>query len=253
MPRLLTLALALLALLTLCTESFAQNPLFDRIKAVQEVPIWRRANLNSREVQQALVDLKSSDTKTMQDAFEKLALARPIPQLTDLVVRETEKAKTESRDKFASAMTFEIKRDWEAAKDAAELLLQAKRAGGFPALERELVQSRPELVGKFLMAIAYSGNSRAAAVLADNWRRDRINGKQALLILGPPAAPLIARQLGVDDRLHQKEAVETLQKIGTKGEISELETAARSADPIMRRAIEKAIAEIESREKTAKS
>jgi hypothetical protein len=47
----------------------------------------------------------------MQEAFKSLALARPMPAYTDLVVRETQAASKQSRDKFAFAMSFEIKRD----------------------------------------------------------------------------------------------------------------------------------------------
>jgi hypothetical protein len=93
-------ALAVFVLLNLPESCVAQRALVARIKKVTEVPIWQRLPLEQKESRKVLQDLQSTDQKTMQAAFEKLALSRPLPAFADLVVSETQTAVKKSRDKF---------------------------------------------------------------------------------------------------------------------------------------------------------
>jgi len=162
-------ALALFALLILSDSCCAQRELFERIKKVTDVPIWQRVPLGQKEFQKALKDVRSTDRETMQDALKQLALSRPLPAYSDLTVGEAQNAAKRTKDKFAMAMAFEIKRDWTEAKKAAETLKAAQRAGGFRALEQVIARGNAAQASGPMIAVAYSGNPRAALVLAQYW------------------------------------------------------------------------------------
>ena len=208
-------AVLLFALLMLPESSIAQSSLLKRINKVKEVSIWQRKPLGQKESRQVLQDLKSSDRKTMQAAFETLALSRPLPAFADLVVAETQASARRSKDKFATAMAFYIKHDWNEAKRAAETLQSAKRSGGFRYLEQVVVRGNTLEAGVAMLAVAYSGNSRAGIVVGQYWLKSKIPGLRALLIVGPPAADTLATQLNDEDYFVVKDVIEVLGKIGS--------------------------------------
>ena len=247
MSKLLPVALALCGLSLITSECRAQPELTKRIKAVREVPIWQRATLNRTELKEIVGELRSTEKKTMQEAFKSLALARPMPAYADLVVREAQAASKESRDKFAFAMAFEIRRDWQEAKKAAETLESIRRNGGDRYLEQLLERGNASQVGAPLIAVAYSGDRRAPQLIARYWGKSKIPGLRALLIIGPPAAPELAKQLAHEDRFVRSDVVNTLAKIGTKTQIPMLEEAKTKADILLSRRIDTAIAEIRAR------
>ncbi len=242
-----TAVVVMFALLILSDSSFAQIELMKRIRKVTEVPIWQRPPLGQKESRQVMQDLQSNDQKTMQAAFERLALSRPVPAFADLVVSRTQHAARESKDKFATAMAFEIKRDWNEAKQAAETLQAARRSGGFRYLEQVIVRGSELQAGVALLAVAYSGNSRAGLVVGQNWRKAAIPGRRAVLIVGPPAADTLAKQLRDDDYFVVKDVVEMLGKIGEEEHIAALTKLLLEARPVLRRSIEESIREIEAR------
>jgi hypothetical protein len=247
MLRWKTAWVAVFALLVLPECSIAQIELMKRIKKVTEVPIWQRLPLEQKESRTVLQDLQSTDQKTMQAAFEKLALSRPLPAFADLVVSETQNAARTSKDKFAMAMSFEIRRDWNEAKQAAATLQAAKRSGGFRYLEQLIARGNASQIGGAMIAVAYSGNSRAGIVLAQYWRKSKIPGLRALLILGPPAADLMEQQLSDDDNFVVKDVVAVLGKIGSRDHIPALNKLMADSQPIIRRQIKDAIERIEVR------
>ena len=171
MHRWKTAVLALSALLILSETCCAQRELMQRIKKITDVSLWQRVPLAQKEFRKAIQDLQSSDQKTMQDAFEQLALSRPLPAYADFTIGATQNAVKQSRDKFAMAMSFEIRRDWKEAKQAAEMLRATQRSGGFRYLEQVIARGNASQVGGAMIAVAYSGNSRAAIVLAQYWRK----------------------------------------------------------------------------------
>lgn len=240
-------AVFLLALLMLPESSIGQSSLLKRINKVKDVSIWQRKPLGQKESRQVIGDLKSSDKKTMQAAFERLALSRPLPAYADLVVTQTQNAAKESRDKFATAMAFEIRRDWNEAKQAAETLQAAKRSGGFRYLEQVIARGSELQAGVAMLAVAYSGNSRAGVVVGQYWRKAKIPGLRALLIVGPPAADTLATQLNDDDYFVVKDVIEVLGKIGSEDHIPALKKLMAESRPILRRAIEESIKKIEAR------
>lgn len=252
MTKLLPVALAVCGLSLITSECPAQPELTKRIKAVQEVPIWQRATLNQKELKKVVGELRSAEKKTMQEAFKSLALARPMPGYADLVVREAQDASKKSGDKFAFAMAFEIKRDWQEAKKAAETLQSVRRNGGVRYLEQVLARGNAAQVGAPLIAAAYSGDRRAPQLIARYWGKSKIPGLRALLIIGPPAAPELAKQLAHEDRFVRSDVVKTLAKIGTKAQIPLLEEAKTKADTLLRRRIDTAIAEIRARAEEAR-
>ncbi|MFT4557579.1 MAG: hypothetical protein ACI92S_002950 [Planctomycetaceae bacterium] len=193
------------------------------------------------------MDLKSTDQKTMQAAFERLALSRPLPAYADLVVTETQNAVKRSRDKFAMAMAFEIKRNWNEAKQAAETLQAAKRSGGFRYLEQVIAGGSELQAGVAILAVAYSGNPRAGIVVGQYWRKAKIPGLRALLIVGPPAADTLVKQLGDDDYFVVKNVIEVLGKIGKEDHIPASKKTFADSKPILRRSIEESVRKIEAR------
>lgn len=247
MQRCKAATVVLFAALMLPESSVAQSSLLKRINKVKEVSIWQRKPLGQKESRQVIHDLQSSDQKTMQAAFERLALSRPLPTYAEVVVTQTQKAAKESRDKFATAMAFEIRRDWNEAKQAAETLQAAKRSGGFRYLEQVIARGSELQAGVAMLAVAYSGNSRAGNVVGQYWRRAKIPGLRALLIIGPPAADTLATQLHDDDYFVVKDVIEVLGKIGSEDQIPALKKLMATSRPILRRAIEEAITKIESR------
>lgn len=252
MSRRVSILLALSVFLVLPDACHAQPELVKRIKKVTEVPIWQRKPITKKELQKAMKDLQSKDKQTMQDAFELLALSRPIPVYVDVTVGTTQQIARQSKDKFATAMAFEIRRDWNEAKQAAQTLQTAQRSGGMRYLEQILARGNASQVGAPMIAVAYSGNSRAAAVLVQCWRKSKIPGKRALLILGPPAAAGLARQLNDADEFVRKDVIAVLAKIGTEKQLPQLQKLADSSRPNMRRLIVESIEEIEAREAESK-
>lgn len=247
MGRLKAVVVVGFTLLMLPDSSFAQIELMRRIKKVTEVPVWQHAPLGQKESRQVLLDLNSTDQKTMQAAFERLALSRPLPAHADLVVTETQNAVKRSRDKFAMAMAFEIKRNWNEAKQAAETLQASKRSGGFRYLEQVIAGGSELQAGVAMLAVAYSGNSRAGIVVGQYWRKAKIPGLRALLIVGPPAADTLVKQLNDDDYFVVKNVIEVLGKIGKEDHIPALKKTLAESRPILRRSIEESVREIEAR------
>ena len=183
----------------------------------------------------------------MQAAFERLALSRPIPAYADLVVAETQAVAKRVQDKFATAIAFYIKHDWSEAKQAAETLQAAKRSGGFRQLEQVVVRVNTLEAGVAMLAVAYSGNSRAGGVVGQYWRKAKIPGLRALLIVGPPAADALVTQLTDDDYFVVKDVIEVLGKIGSVDHIPALKKLMAESRPILRRSIEASIKKIEAR------
>lgn len=240
-------AVLLFALLMLPDSSVGQSSLLKRINKVKEVSIWQRKPLGQKESRQVIGDLQSSDQKTMQAAFERLALSRPLPAYADLVVTQTQNAAKESRDKFATAMAFEIRRDWNEAKQAAETLQAAKRSGGFRYLEQVIAHGSELQAGVAMLAVAYSGNSRAGVVVGQYWRKAKIPGLRALLIVGPPAADTLATQLSDDSHFVVKDVIQMLGRIGSEDHIPALKKTLADSNPVLRRSIEESIKKIEAR------
>ena len=247
MDRWKAAVLFLFVLIVLSESSFAQSSLMQRIKKVTEVAIWQRPPLGKQESRQVIQELRSTDQMTMQAAFERLALSRPLPAYADLVVTQTQNAARESRDKFATAMAFEIRRDWNEAKQAAETLQAAKRSGGFRYLEQVIAQGSELQAGVAMLAVAYSGNSRAGVVVGQYWRKAKIPGLRALLIVGPPAADTLATQLSDDSHFVVKDVIQMLGKIGSEDHIPALKKTLADSNPVLRRSIEESIKKIEAR------
>jgi hypothetical protein len=252
MSRSVSILLAMSALLVLPGLCHAQPDLVKRIKKVTEVPIWQRKPITKKELQKAMKDLQSQDKQTMQDAYELVALSRPIPAYADVTVGTAQTIARQSKDKFAMAMTFEIRRDWNEAKQAAQTLQTAQRAGGMRYLEQILARGNASQVGAPMIAVAYSGNSRAGAVLVQYWRKSKIPGIRALLILGPPAADGLARQLNDPDEFVRKDVITVLGKIGTEKQVPQLQKLAEGSRDYIRRLVTEAIEKIEAREAEAK-
>jgi hypothetical protein len=145
------------------------------------------------------------------------------------------------------AMSFEIRRDWKEAKQAAETLQAAKRSGGFLYLEQLIARGNASQIGAAMIAVAYSGNTRAGIVLAQYWRKSKIPGLRALLIVGPPAADFMAKQLSDDDYFVVKDVIAVLGKIGSRDHIPALKKLMADSEPILRRYIQESIERIEAR------
>ena len=252
MKRSVSVSLAVSVLLILPGSCFAQKELIERIKKVTDVAIWQRVPLDQKDLKKAFQDLQSPDQKTMQDAFERLALCRPIPANADLIVGETQSVAKRTRDKFTTAMAFEIRRDWTEARDAARTLQVAQRSGGIGYLEQIIVRGNAAQAGGPMIAVAYSGNTRAAAILAGSWRKNKIAGMRAFLILGPPAAPELAGQLSDDDEFVQKDVIILLGRIGTEKEIPAMKKLAATTRVFISRQIAESIDKIEARAEEAK-
>ena len=226
----------------------AQIALMKRIKAIQNVSIWQRPKRSNSEIRQLIKQLRDSDKEVMQAAFEKLTLTRPVPAAADTVVEQATAAARQNRDKFALSMAFEIKGDWTEARKAAETLQIAQRNGGLRYLEQLIVRGNPARASGPLIAAAYSGNAQAARLVAQYWRKSRIPGKRAILIIGPAVAPELAKQLAAGDRSAQMEIAELLGKIGTEKQIPAIEALASKADANLRKRIDESVGEIKSRE-----
>jgi len=184
----------------------------------------------------------------MQDAIELLALTRPTATAADLITEQTNAVARKTRDKFATAMAFEIKHAWGDAKLAAQTLQLAQRNGGFRYLEQAIVRGNASQASGPLIAAAYSGNKQAERLVARYWNKSRIPGKRAILIIGPPVAPELAAQLKSADRSGQMEVAGLLAKVGTEKQIPTMESIASKADPNLRRRIDEAVQEIKARE-----
>lgn len=229
------------------SECRAQSDLLKRIKSVQAIPVWQRPQRSNAEMRQLLKELQSTKTGEMQKAIEQIALTRPVPAAADTVINETAAVARKTRDKFATAMAFEIKLHWSDAKKAAETLQIAQRNGGLHYLEQMIVRGTAAQAGAPLIAAAYSGNAQAAKLVGQYWAKSSIPGKRAILILGPVVAPELARQLNTDDRSAHMQLAELLGKVGTEKQLPPLESLPAKADPNLRRRVEAAIKEIRSR------
>lgn len=247
MWRYLVMAVVVSSLWIDAPECRAQKELLERIKAVQEVPIWQRPRRSKTEMRRLLKELQSSKTAEMQAAIEQIALTRPDPAAADLIIHETVAVAKRTRGKFAIAMSFEIKGDWSEAKKAAETLQLAKRNGGLRYLEQAIVRGNAAQASGPLIAAAYSGNAQAARLVAQYWGKSKIPGKRAILIIGPTVAPDLAMQLENNDRFVLMDLAELLGKVGTEKQIPPLESLAAKADPNLRRRVEQAIEKIKSR------
>lgn len=149
-------------------DCVAQSSGRDRVKEIRAVYIWQRTALDEQQLRRLLADLGSSNPAKVREAIDAIALAKPIPAAAEVVVKTLHDVESRAREQTARLVVIEACRDWEEAKHAWELMQEARRRGGFRALEQAATQERSARKGDAMIAIAYSEDERAPQVLAEH-------------------------------------------------------------------------------------
>ena len=196
-------------------------------------PEPRAKSASTSEYQSAIADLTQGDAFKKRQAADWLARSEPLPEWRTDVLKGIEPLLSDT--------------DLFGRMSGTRALAKWADASSVPSLIRLLEDDNFVVRGESMKALGRFPNAQAAEAIAKQFDKDRINAKNALLAIGPPAEAAVGKLLAHADWSIRKDGCEILGAIGGRDSLPLLQTAARDSNGLVRMVAGRAVLAIQKR------